>query len=78
MLFICVLQPFLGSGEASNRLTGRIKMGQETLATLDGKWDQEIYIREKRTGVSGISISHSYCLVPMTCLASSQTFHNSE
>jgi len=44
------LKPFLGSGEASNRVTGKIKLMEETLATIDGKWDQEIMIREKSTG----------------------------
>ena len=54
MCYSCHLQPFLGTGEASNRITGKIKLGAETLATLDGHWDQEIYIKEKRTGVSGL------------------------
>lgn len=44
------LKPFLGSGEASNKIAGKIKLGNETLATLDGKWDQEIFIKEKLTG----------------------------
>ena len=48
---VCCLQPFLGSGEASNRITGKIKLGTETLCTLEGHWDQDIYIKDKRTGV---------------------------
>ena len=50
------VQPFLGSGEASNRIVGKIKLGTETLATLDGHWDQEIYMKDKRTGVSRPSV----------------------
>ena len=49
-VFFCH-QPFLGSGEASNKLGGKIKLGAETLATIDGKWDQEVYIKHKSTGV---------------------------
>ena len=45
-------QPFLGSGEASNRIVGKLKLGNETLATLDGHWDQEVFIKDKATGVS--------------------------
>ena len=47
----CHFQPFLGSGEASNKLSGKIKLGSETLSTIDGHWDQEVYIKDKRTGV---------------------------
>ena len=46
-----LLKPFLGSGEASNRIIGKIKLGAETLATFDGHWDQEIFINDRRTGV---------------------------
>ena len=49
------LKPWLGSGEASNRVTGKIKLGSETLATLDGKWDQEITLKEKNSGVRFIT-----------------------
>ena len=45
------LQPFLGIGEASNKIHGKIKMGGDTLATIDGHWDQDIYIKDKATGV---------------------------
>lgn len=47
----CYFQPFLGIGEASNRIVGKIKMGSDTLAHLEGHWDQEIYIKDKTTGV---------------------------
>ena len=44
-------QPFLGSGEASNRIVGRIKMGSDTLAVIEGHWDQDVYIKDKRSEV---------------------------
>ncbi|ELT93091.1 hypothetical protein CAPTEDRAFT_166422 [Capitella teleta] len=46
------LKPFLGSGESSNRIVGKIKLGDETLLSIDGHWDQDIYIKDKRTGDS--------------------------
>ena len=33
-------------------MIGKIKLGSETLATLEGHWDQEVYMRDKATGVS--------------------------
>lgn len=44
-------QPFLNMGEASNKIIGKLKVGSDTLATLEGHWDQEIYIRDRATGV---------------------------
>ncbi|XP_025085320.1 oxysterol-binding protein-related protein 8-like isoform X2 [Pomacea canaliculata] len=41
------LKPFLGSGQASNKIHGKITMGADTLALLDGHWDQEIYIKDR-------------------------------
>jgi len=41
----------LGSDEACNRIVGRIKLGSETLATLEGHWDQDVYIHDKRSEV---------------------------
>ena len=63
LLCVCIpLQPFLGSGEASNRVVGKIKLGSETLSTIDGHWDQEVFIKDKRTGVS-------------TCICSCEEFY---
>ena len=53
------LKPFLGMGEASNRVTGKLKLGSETLATVDGKWDGEITIHKKHSAVSGTARSPS-------------------
>ncbi|CAL1281157.1 unnamed protein product [Larinioides sclopetarius] len=44
------LKPFLGGSELSNLVSGKIKLGKDTLATLEGHWDGEIYIRDRRTG----------------------------
>jgi len=46
------LQPFLGSGEASNCISGKIRFGDETLATVSGHWDQEVFIKDKRSEVT--------------------------
>ncbi|KAK3101068.1 hypothetical protein FSP39_000723 [Pinctada imbricata] len=48
------LKPFLNMGEASNKITGKLKMGSDTLATLEGHWDQEIHIKDKNTGESEV------------------------
>lgn len=45
-----LLQPFLGGVEQTNCISGRLKLGKETLATLEGYWDGTIYIKDKRTG----------------------------
>ncbi|ESO08840.1 hypothetical protein HELRODRAFT_168751 [Helobdella robusta] len=48
------LKPFLGlvGGEASNRIVGKIKLGDETLSSIDGHWDNEITIKDKKTGTT--------------------------
>ncbi|RZC36626.1 oxysterol-binding protein-related protein 8, partial [Asbolus verrucosus] len=44
------LKPFLGGIEQTNCISGRLKLGKETLASIDGYWDGTIYIKDKRTG----------------------------
>ncbi|KAL1492770.1 hypothetical protein ABEB36_010969 [Hypothenemus hampei] len=44
------LKPFLGGVEQTNCISGRLKLGKETLATIDGYWDGTIHIKDKRTG----------------------------
>ncbi|XP_006633595.1 oxysterol-binding protein-related protein 8 isoform X6 [Lepisosteus oculatus] len=46
------LKPFLGSSDSVNQVSGKIKLGKEVLATLDGHWDSEIFINDKKTGIS--------------------------
>ena len=52
-LFFCYPQPFLGGGEFTNAVSGKIKLGKETLATIDGHWDSTVMIKEKKSGVRG-------------------------
>ncbi len=56
----CGVQPFLGGGEASNCISGKLKLGDETLATLDGHWDGEIFIKERGSGVSHHPAHYTY------------------
>ena len=38
------LRPFLGGGEFTNAVSGRLKLGKETLAVIDGHWDDKVRI----------------------------------
>ena len=42
----------MGGGEFTNAVTGKIRLGKETLSTIDGHWDDKVTIHDKRTGVS--------------------------
>ncbi|XP_044740925.1 oxysterol-binding protein-related protein 8 isoform X2 [Chrysoperla carnea] len=42
------LKPFLGGSSDMNYIHGRIKLGKETLATIDGYWDGQIRIKERK------------------------------
>ncbi|XP_046986423.1 oxysterol-binding protein-related protein 8 [Schistocerca americana] len=44
------LKPFLGGAEQTNMISGQLKLGKETLATLDGYWDSSVFIKDRRTG----------------------------
>jgi len=46
------LRPFLGGGELTNAVAGRLKLGKETLATIDGHWDEKVVFKDKKTGLS--------------------------
>lgn len=35
---LSLLQPFLGSSDSVNQISGKIKLGKEVLATLEGHW----------------------------------------
>ncbi|XP_015790087.1 oxysterol-binding protein-related protein 8 [Tetranychus urticae] len=48
------LKPFLGGSELCNNVVGKIKLGKETLCTLDGHWDTLIKVKDKRTGQESI------------------------
>ncbi|XP_077995083.1 oxysterol-binding protein-related protein 8-like isoform X2 [Glandiceps talaboti] len=44
------LKPLLGSSDSVNHIVGKIKLGKETIANIDGRWDGEVYLKDKRTG----------------------------
>uniref|UniRef100_A0A667X4S8 Oxysterol-binding protein n=1 Tax=Myripristis murdjan TaxID=586833 RepID=A0A667X4S8_9TELE len=44
------LKPFLGGSCSVNQISGKIHVGEELLATVDGHWDSEVFIHEKRSG----------------------------
>ena len=43
-------RPFLGGGELTNAVSGRLKLGNETLATLDGHWDEKVVFKVNNWG----------------------------
>uniref|UniRef100_A0A671XMI8 Oxysterol-binding protein n=1 Tax=Sparus aurata TaxID=8175 RepID=A0A671XMI8_SPAAU len=45
------LKPFLGGSCSVNQISGKISVGEELLATVDGHWDSEVFIHEKRSGL---------------------------
>lgn len=51
------LKPFLGGSEYTNLVSGKIKLGKETLATLSGHWDTEFNIKDSKTGEESILFS---------------------
>ncbi len=53
------LKPFLGSSDLCNLVTGRIRLGNETLGTIEGHWDSDIYYKDKRIGESELFWSPS-------------------
>ncbi|XP_028160969.1 oxysterol-binding protein-related protein 8 [Ostrinia furnacalis] len=44
------LRSFLGGSDQTNAISGRIKKGKDTIATIEGYWDGKIDIKDKRTG----------------------------
>ncbi|TRY77596.1 hypothetical protein DNTS_024420, partial [Danionella cerebrum] len=44
------LKPFLGSSCNVNQISGKIRMGEDILATVDGHWDNKVLLTEKKTG----------------------------
>ncbi|XP_059508595.1 oxysterol-binding protein-related protein 8 isoform X3 [Stegostoma tigrinum] len=48
------LKPFLGNSNNVNQIFGKLKLGSEVLATLEGHWDGEVVINDKKTGVSEV------------------------
>ncbi|MCJ8735807.1 hypothetical protein PDJAM_G00251690 [Pangasius djambal] len=44
------LKPFLGSSCNVNQVSGKIRVGEDVLATVEGHWDGEVLLYEKKTG----------------------------
>ena len=56
-------QPFLGGGEFTNAITGKIKLVKEVLVTLDGHWDDTVMMKDKKTGVSLFIFFKKFALI---------------
>ncbi|XP_063783487.1 oxysterol-binding protein-related protein 8 isoform X2 [Pseudophryne corroboree] len=46
------LKPFLGNDDCVNQISGKLKLGKEVLATLEGHWDSEVFVHDKKTEVT--------------------------
>lgn len=44
------LKPFLGGSEYTNLVTGKLKLGKQTLATITGHWDGSMSFKDSRNG----------------------------
>ncbi|XP_037087750.1 oxysterol-binding protein-related protein 8-like [Pollicipes pollicipes] len=44
------LKPMWSGPDDCNRVAGKVRLGRETLATIDGKWDGQVFFTDKRTG----------------------------
>lgn len=44
------LKPFFGSDDQCNLVVGKLRLGNETLGTIEGHWDSEIWYKDKRKG----------------------------
>lgn len=44
------LKPLFGGSEYTNLVTGKLKLGKQTLATITGHWDGSISIKDSRSG----------------------------
>uniref|UniRef100_A0A8C5AE55 Oxysterol-binding protein n=1 Tax=Gadus morhua TaxID=8049 RepID=A0A8C5AE55_GADMO len=42
--------PFLGGASSVNQICGKIQIADELVSTVEGHWDGEVYIQEKRSG----------------------------
>ena len=55
----------MGSSDSSNKISGKIKLGSETLFTIDGRWDQEVFLKDKSTGVSKLVLRKDNIVYPL-------------
>lgn len=45
------LKGFLGRSDTINAIAGKLKLGRETLGTIEGHWDNRIIFKDRRTAV---------------------------
>ncbi|KHJ49486.1 hypothetical protein D918_00613 [Trichuris suis] len=48
------LRPFLGGTETINSVVGKVKLGKETLADINGRWDSSIHFTDRETGETSV------------------------
>ncbi|XP_070490989.1 oxysterol-binding protein-related protein 8 isoform X3 [Chironomus tepperi] len=48
------LKPFLGGNEYTNLVTGKLKLGKQTMASINGHWDGKIMIKDARTNEESV------------------------
>jgi oxysterol-binding protein-related protein 8 len=48
------LKPFLGGNEYTNLVSGKLKLGKQTLATITGHWDGSIMMKDTRTNEESV------------------------
>ncbi|CAL8104965.1 unnamed protein product [Orchesella dallaii] len=48
------LKGFLGRADSTNAVYGKIKLGRETISTVEGHWDSKITLKNKRNGTEEI------------------------
>lgn len=48
------LKPFLGGSEYTNLVTGKLRLGKQTMATINGHWDGSISMKDSRTGEESV------------------------
>uniref|UniRef100_A0A4X2KWT7 Oxysterol-binding protein n=1 Tax=Vombatus ursinus TaxID=29139 RepID=A0A4X2KWT7_VOMUR len=48
------LKPFFGGSSGLNQISGKIKSGEDVLASLDGHWDREVYINDPKNGTTDV------------------------
>lgn len=51
------LKPFLGGSEYTNLVTGKLRLGKQTMASINGHWDGTITIKDTRTNEESILFS---------------------
>lgn len=51
------LKPLFGGTDQTNIVSGKLKLGKQTLATIQGHWDGSVNIKDSRTGEESLLVS---------------------